>query len=224
MRPLLARLVARVAACIVTTPCLGEQIEKWGGRALVVHEAPMPWSEELEPRERAPEPEHEHRLLFICTFAPDEPLMETLEAARQLPGVTFQITGDLRKLPAEAKHAAPANVCWMGYLTADDYVAALAGADVILSLTRRSESVARSAHEAVDALRPLVLTALPHMRELFPHAVFVENDAGSIAAGVAEAFRRCQELIELAPSARTLQRQRWRDQLIGLSRALAIET
>ena len=36
----------------------------------------------------------QRRALFICTFVPDEPLMEVLEAARRPPDVTVQITGD----------------------------------------------------------------------------------------------------------------------------------
>jgi glycosyltransferase involved in cell wall biosynthesis len=164
----------------------------------------------------------ERRLLFVCTFAPDEPLSEALEAARRLPDVQFQITGDIRRLPLEARRAAPANVEWVGYLGPDEYPAALARADVVMTLTRRGESVPRSAHEAVDALRPLVLSRWPHLGELFPYAVLVENDGAGIAAGIEEAFRRCDELSSQAPEARAVQHRRWREQLGALRAALAL--
>jgi hypothetical protein len=217
MRPLLAWLVPRSAGCLVTTPRLGEQISQWGGRPIVVHEAPMPWGERIRQRGRS----GGRRVLFVCTFAPDEPLMQTLEAAAQLPDVTFAITGDLRRLPEAARIAAPENVQWVGYLSANDYVTALEQADVVMSLTERAESVARSAHEGVDALRPMVISGGPHMRDLFPYAVFVENDAGSVAAGVAEALRRCEELSERAIDARSVQHRRWREQLSDIQAALS---
>jgi hypothetical protein len=218
MRPLLAWLVPRAAGCIVTTPRLGEDISRWGGRPLVVHEAPMPWGERMRPRTCAPG----RRVLFVCTFAPDEPVTETVEAAARLPDVTFAITGDLRRLRETTRRAAPANVEWVGYLTATDYVTALTQADVIMSLTNRAESVARSAHEGVDALRPMVISGGPHMRDLFPHAVFVdENDGQSIAAGVAEAVRRCDELSGQALEARSVQHRRWDEQLAEIQAALS---
>jgi glycosyltransferase involved in cell wall biosynthesis len=218
MRPLLAALVPRAAGCIVTTPELAEYVHRWNGRPLIVHEAPMMWADEAQPRECS----GQRRLLFVCTFAPDEPFMEVLEAARDLPGTTFQITGDLRRRPAEAQRAAPPNVEWVGYLEPDEYLSALFAADVVMTLTRRPESVQRSAHEAVDALRPLVVTNWPHIGELFPHGVLVENDAASIRRGVEEAFERCSELSAVATQARATQHQRWQQQLRELQAALEL--
>jgi hypothetical protein len=218
MRPLLSALVPRAAACIVTTPELGGRISAWKGTPLVVHEAPMVWAERIQPRDCSAE----SRLLFVCTFAPDEPLMAVLEAARDLPDVTFRITGDLRRRPAEAQRTAPANVQWVGYLGPDDYVKALLNADVIMTLTQRPESVQRSAHEAVDALRPLVLTNWPHIGELFPYAILVENDAAGIRAGVEAAFDRCSELSSVAAQARSVQHRRWSEQLGELQAALRL--
>ncbi len=219
MRPLLAKLVPRAAACIVTTPELGERVNGWNGSALVVHEAPMVWSDAVQPRDCSAG----RQLLFVCTFAPDEPVMEVLEAAHDLPAVTFRITGDARRRPDRAVQAAPPNVEWLGYLGPDDYLSALTAADVVMTLTQRSESVQRSAHEAVDALRPLVLSNWPHVGELFPHAVLVENDATSIRRGIEEAFDRCSELSSLAPHARSVQHARWRRQLGELQAALGLE-
>ncbi len=218
MMLLLARLAPRAGGCIVTTPELGQRVSRWNGRPLIVHEAPMVWSERMQPRGCS----GQRRALFICTFVPDEPLMEVLEAARRLPDVTVQITGDLRRRPARAKAAAPSNVEWVGYLVGEKYVSALAGADVVLALTLRAESVQRSAHEAIDALRPLVISKWPHMRELFPRAVLVENDPTSIAAGIEDALRRCDELSALAPEARAAQHRRWSEQLGQLRAALGL--
>ena len=219
MMPVLARLAPRAAGCIVTTPELGEQVSRWKGRPLIVHEAPMVWSNGIEPRDCSPR----RRALFVCTFVPDEPLTEVLEAARRLPDVTVQITGDLRRLPEQIRRAAPENVEWTGYLVGEDYVSALAGTDVVIALTCRRESVQRSAHEAVDALRPLVLSRWPHVGELFPYAVLVENEPESIAAGVSEALQRCDELSARAPEARAVQHSRWGEQIGALQTALGLD-
>jgi Glycosyl transferase 4-like domain/Glycosyl transferases group 1 len=218
MLPLLARLVPRAAGCIVTTPELGNEISRWRGNPLIVHEAPMVWSERVRPNGAS----GRRRALFICTFAPDEPLLELLEAARRLPHVTMQITGDLRRLPAKARRAAPENVEWLGYLIGEEYVAALTAADVLIALTQRRESVQRSAHEAVDALRPLVVSDWPHVPELFPYAVTVSNEPASIAAGIDDAFARWDELSAHARDAQALQHRRWSEQLSHLRAALAM--
>jgi hypothetical protein len=216
VRPLLARLAPVAAGCIVTMPELGKEIERWGGRSLVVHEAPPAWREHLLVRGCS----SERRLLFVCTFAPDEPLMEALAAAHLLPDVRLRVTGDTRRLSPEARRAAPGNVEWVGYLGPDDYVQALAGADVVMSLTTRDESVARSAYDAVYALRPLVISGGSHMKELFPYSVTVRNEAASIAEGINEAFSRCDELSANAADARDLQERRWHAQLASLQAAL----
>lgn len=214
MRPVLAWLVPRTAACLVTTPGLGAQVKQWGGRWLVLHEPPNDWSDRLQARPCSPQ----RRLLFICTFAPDEPLMPVLEAARSLPDIEFRITGEHFKIPAQARRSAPANVRWVGYLRGADFVAALEDADVVMSLSSRTDSVQRSAHEAVDALRPLVLSDAPHMHELFPYAVHVGNDVGSLTAGIADAFARCAELSAAAEAAREAQWRRWDTQSAELRR------
>lgn len=217
MQPLIRALVPRANCCIVTTERLGEQITRWGGRPLVLHEAPMVWSPAAQPRPHGPA----RRVLFVCTFAPDEPVAAVLGAAERLPGAEFAITGDLRRLAAAAREQAPANVTWRGYLGGEDYVAALRDADVIISLTERWDSVPRSAHEAVDALRPVVLTERDHMHALFPDAVWVDNEAQSIADGVADALARCDELSDAAPEARALQWRRWDEQLASLRALIA---
>src|ERR1700761_9291606 len=132
----------------------------------------MPWAGAARPRQPG---RIASTALFVCTFAPDEPLDAALGAALLLPDAEFRITGDLRRLPEAVRRTAPANVRWLGYLDQPEYVAALADADVVLSLTERTDSVPRSAHEAVDALRPVVLTDRQHMRPLFPHAIWVDN-------------------------------------------------
>lgn len=216
--PLLGRIAGRVSGCIVTTPNLGERVSRWGGRPLVVHEGPPEWLAE----DAAVQPEPK-RVLFVSTFAPDEPLGAVLEAARRLPDVRFGVTGDPRKLREEHKRAAPPNVEWLGYLTGTRYPEALRRAEVVVTLTGRRESVPRSAYEAVYAERPLVITDWPHMHDLFPHAMHVQNRSDSIAQGVRHALDSAQELGALAGEAHRLQQERWRRQVEELRSAVGFQ-
>jgi len=208
MLPLLRRLARRSAALIVTTPELARRVEAWPARALVPPEAPV----------RAPQHEASSGVLFVSTFAPAEPLAAVLAVAAALPDVRFRITGDVRRRPPGMP--SPPNVEWLGYLAADDYRRTLGRSAVILSLTTRQQAVLRSAYEAVYALRPLVVSDWPHMRELFPNAIHVTNDASAIAAGVREACARRGELEAAAADARTRQVRRWEGQLSALREVL----
>jgi hypothetical protein len=81
--------------------------------------------------------------------------------------------------------------------------------------------VPRSAYDAVYGERPLVLTDSPMLRELFPYAVPVRNEPSSIAAGVRDALARFDELAGQVADARTLQTNRWNDQLARLESVLS---
>jgi glycosyltransferase involved in cell wall biosynthesis len=208
MLPLLRWLAPRVSALIVTTPDLARRVREWGGRPLIVHEPPSPAARVAE---------RPDGVLFVSTFAPDEPLEEVLEAARALPDVRFRITGDPRRKPDVA---APPNVEWTGFLRGEDYWRMLGRSAVILSLTRREQAVLRSSYEAVYALRPLIASDWPHMRELFPQATHASNHGAGIAAAVRGVLERRAELEAAAAPARELQLARWEQQLAGLRDAL----
>ena len=216
MLPLLRRLAARVSAVAVTTERLRERVEEWGGRGIVVHEPAPAWAGQLE---RGPD-DGKVTTLYICTFADDEPLDVVLDAARAVPEVRFRITGDLRKLPERARAAAPDNVEWTGYLRGTDFSQALADAKAVLTLDERDDSVPRSAYEAVYARRPLITTGWPHMRALFPDAVFVANTAEGIADGVRDALSRTDEIESTTQRALDRQVERWQSQCDALRAAL----
>jgi hypothetical protein len=218
MLPLLAWLAKRTRACIVATDELADKVQKWGGRALVVHEGPPPAQPPAAANFTRPS------ALFVCTFAPDEPVVAVIEAARRLPEVEFRITGDPRRRPAGLARTAPPNVKWLGFLGVQAYWRALGEASVILCLTNRGQAVLRSAYEAVYARRPLVTTGWPHMTELFPYALPVANEDESIAGAVRSAIARHEELSAVAAVACEAQTERWLEQLQPLRAALALRS
>jgi glycosyltransferase involved in cell wall biosynthesis len=213
--PLHRLLVRRASATIVTGQALAEVIASWGGRPEVVHEAPPTWSVD-PPAVNGSRP----RVLFVCTFAPDEPVRELVAAAALVPDIEFAVTGDRRLCPADLQASAPRNVTFTGFLRGDDYVRAISAAHVVLALTKRPEAVNRAACEAVYAGRPTVISDFPAQRELFRFAIAATNDPEGIAAAVREALERHAELTEAAQSAREEQTARWEAQLARLKAAL----
>jgi hypothetical protein len=211
-------LTRRVSGTIVTGGELAQQVRDWGGRPIVFHEAPPTWTVP------APGPIGDPpRVLVLGGLASDEPLEETLAAARELPGVSFRITGDPRRCPPGVVESAPGNVQFTGYLRGQDYVKALADTDIVLTLTKRGEAVSRATYEAVYALRPVVTSQSELTEGLFPFALRVTNNTPSIAWGVRGAIARHSELAAAAPEARDLQLRRVKQQLIDLGVLLGLD-
>jgi glycosyltransferase involved in cell wall biosynthesis len=215
--PLHRFLMARVRATIVTVDELAVEVEREGGRAALVHEAPPQWT--VPPA--APLNGKPPVVLFVGIFASDEPVELLLEAARRLPEVEVHVTGDLRKCPPELQEQAPPNVRFVGFLDPAAYRDAIAAANVVMTLTTRPESVDRGANEAVFARRPLIVSDWPASRRYFPYAVHVPNTADGITAGLREAVGRYEQLRQKADLALAEQQGRWEQQLAALRRLVA---
>lgn len=211
MMPLHRFLIPRVRGSIVTVDALVDRVRELGGDAAIVHEAPPLWSSSPAPplRERP-------RVLFVCSFNVDEPVDLVAEAARRLPGVDVLVTGELRRCPPRLLEDPAPNLRFVGFLDQPAYRAALADADLVLSLTSRPEAVNRVANEAVFARRPLVVSEWPALARYFPYAVRAPGSVDGVVAGIEEALRRHDELRELADAALEAQRQRWDEQLRAL--------
>lgn len=212
LAPLHRWLVPRVAAVLVTEDTLAQQVRDWGGTPAVVHEAPPAWAPTPPPPLTAP-----FRVLFVCIFKPDEPVEAVVEAARRVPGLALRVTGDIRKAPPGLVATAPGNVEWTGFLGPEDYRRALAQAHVVLALTTEPASVVRAGYEAVWAGRPLVVSDSPALREAFPEAIHVANDAAGIAAGLVAARAGYGALALGAPAARARQLAVWEAQRAALA-------
>jgi glycosyltransferase involved in cell wall biosynthesis len=131
------------------------------------------------------------------------------------------LTGDEWRCPPEARDAAPPNVRFMGYRSGAAYRDLVAGASVLLVLTTDPASVPRSALEAVEARRPLILSDHPELRELFPGAVFVGPGPEAIAAGIRAAVERHDALVADADRCAAVQARRFEQQRAELLRLLA---
>lgn len=208
-------LARRVAFSLVAAEPWAAIVRSWGGRPVIVHEAPM-----LEPLPLPPSRER-LRVLYVGRFAGDEPIAAVLEAAAAVPEVELLVTGDPSACPASLRTGAPANVRFVGFLDEARYREAIRSCHGVLTLTTEPASVMRAAYEAVYAARPLVVSDWPVARETFPCAVHVANDAASIAAGLEAVRARYDELVGATGRARALQVARWQGQEDRLRQAIA---
>lgn len=202
-------LARHVEFSIVAAEVWQQAVEAWGGRAIIVHEAPGSW-------EPSPARRHE-RLEILCVgrLAADEPWEAVLAAAADVPEVHVTLTGD----PSRARFAVdelPENVTFVEFLPADRYAAAVIESDVVLTLTTEPGSVMRAACEAVWAGRPLIVSDWPIGRELFPHAVHAANDPRALADAFRLADAEYEHLVATTGVARERQLARWQAQRAGL--------
>jgi exopolysaccharide biosynthesis WecB/TagA/CpsF family protein len=221
LQPVHRRLVRRAAGVMVTDEEWCRRVRAWGGRPIVIHEAPTGGSGEpagattLRPgrRERL-------RVLVVGNFGRDEPTAAVMDAARQLGGCDFLVTGDPSKCPPELVSATPSNVEMVGFLDPPRYLAALQGCDAVMTLTTEPTSVMRAAYEAVYAERPVIVSDWPVARTFFPYALHAPNDTFGLVAAVEKLQSDYHHFAGLAGVARREQLARWERQLQDLTRVV----
>jgi glycosyltransferase involved in cell wall biosynthesis len=214
--PIHRALVRRARATLVAGPELAAVVDQWGGRPMIIHEAPPRWMID-EPPVLTGRP----TVMWVGIYANDEPVAAVIDAARRLPDFDFMITGDIRLCPPGLRATAPPNVEFTGFWPAEGYRRMIERSDVMLVLTTERTSVPRAAFEAVEGLRPLVISDWPSLRMVFEGAIFVSNSTDGIAEGVQTAITRHRQLVAAAPGARERQRRCWAEQRKRLMAALA---
>jgi glycosyltransferase involved in cell wall biosynthesis len=123
---------------------------------------------------------------FVCTYSPDEPVTEVIEAAHLLDGdVHIYITGRCDSLAASVRRSAPANVIFTDYLGAAEYESLLASVDFVMELTTRDHTLLCGAYEAVSLAKPLIVSRTEALTQYFCQGTVVtDNQAEAIAAAV----------------------------------------
>jgi glycosyltransferase involved in cell wall biosynthesis len=212
---LLLRLIRRAAdVSLVTNDALETIVNGTGGRAFVLPDK-VPDLGARQGDTRAPE--GAAQVVFICTFAPDEPVLEVIEAARLLgPRVRLQITGN--PSPLKRPLELPPHVTLTGFLDDESYEALLANADVLIDLTRMDNCLVCGAYEAVALQKPLVTSDTRALRRYFRKgAIYARHDPQSLADAIACAVAGRERL---AAEMQELERE-LRDHWAGRGHALA---
>ncbi|MEM6262747.1 MAG: glycosyltransferase [Bacteroidota bacterium] len=127
-------------------------------------------------------------IIVPCSFDVDEPIEELFEACHQCPEIKFMTTWYHERLPQEVKDQAPENIIFTGFLPENEFSALYAHANGAIVLTTREGTQPSGASEALSLHVPLIVSDIETTRGLYGSAaVFVDNNAESIAAGAKEA-------------------------------------
>ncbi|HVA59800.1 MAG TPA: glycosyltransferase [Mycobacteriales bacterium] len=210
--PAVRAVARRARLTVVTTERLAEHLRAQGIRVSAVHDPPLA----ATPAGRA----HARPTVVVAAgWNNDEPVAALADAARRLDGIRILVTG---APPPAARDALAGLVELTGWLAEPDYLAQIAGADVVVALTTRELTMQRGGYEALDCHRPLVTSDTAVLRDFFgPAAVYTTADGAGIAAAVTEALRRPAELSAAMAALHAERLAAWPGELAALTAALS---
>ena len=189
----LAGYIMRSAALtIVTNSGLADYVKEHGGRPFILPD-PLP---DFSAERRSISLKGAVNILFICTWASDEPYLEMIGAAAALDkSIYVYITGKSRGKEKAFAQPLPENVVLTGYVSEEDYIGLLHSVDVIIDLTTRDNCLVCGAYEAVAAQKPLILSNTAAIREYFSKgALYTDNTAADIALKIRNCIERLVEM------------------------------
>lgn len=147
--------------------------------------------------------EGEKTLVFICTFAVDEPYEEVIDTFTKREDTTLYVTG---RAPEEIqeKYAAFKNIIFTGFTPKEDYLALLNAADSIIALTTRESCLLCSGYEAVSFGKPFITTNTQALKKHFSKGtIYTENNSEAIAQSFQTLLDNYpelkQDMLELKP-------------------------
>lgn len=165
----IARFVARKADfVIVTNTALQELCEGWGARVFVV---PDPLPDFPSPIEsvgnRVKKKSSAVIMLFICTWASDEPYFRLISAAAKFDrnSMILRITGNPKNKIDTSN--LPSNVELTGFIPDDEYIRELMNCDGVIVLTTRENCLNCGGYEAVSLEKPGILSDTDALRNYF---------------------------------------------------------
>lgn len=183
-RSLVRFLARRAAVNIVDQERFQALFESWGAKTLLLQFPPS--AIPSESGETNPTPDaNALELAYVGSFNKDEPVDIILEAAPQLPDVTFYLLGKKEHARREWLVNPPSNVIFTGYLLGEQYWNRLRCSRAIISLTTFRHSLMAGAQEGLYIDKPLILSDQPTLREYFYQGtVFIENTPQGFIEGV----------------------------------------
>lgn len=165
---------------IVTNEQLKRHVEGNGGRAFVLQDK-IPDIPIRKPSAL----KGEYNLLFICTYAEDEPYQEVFQAAGKLAQkVCIYVTGNYKKKNISLE-SAPGNIIVTGFVPEEEYIQLLNSVDATMILTERENCLVCGAYETLAVGKPMILSDTTALREYFRKgAIYTRNNAADICNAV----------------------------------------
>lgn len=178
---LLSRYIQKAAdLTLVTNEQLKNHVEKNGGRAFILQDR-IPDIPQRVPITL----EGKYNILFICSYAEDEPYHLVFEAAANLDSdIHIYVTGNFKKKKIDPL-SVPANVTLLGYVSEDEYIDMLNSVDATIDLTTRENCLVCGAYETISVEKPQILSDTHALRSYFNKgAVYTPHSAKGISDAV----------------------------------------
>lgn len=174
---------------IVSNEGMKAKVELHGGRGFVLPDK-IPTFKKLQKRKL----KGKYNILFVSSFAEDEPFQEVVEAARGLDDIYIYITGNPKRAPHNLVTNAPSNVSFTGYLPEEEYMEFLNSVDAVMDLTTRQDCLVCGAYEAVAVGKPLITSNTKALMRYFNSGTVY---AGNTQEGIAKAIRTAIDNISM---------------------------
>ena len=180
----LSRFVQRHAdLVIITNYGMKQHVESNGGKAFILPDKIPDISPAIETRKL----KGRMNILFICSYAADEPYEAVFKAAARLPEDVFvYVTGNYQKKNIRPS-ALPANVILTGFVPMEEFEILLHSVDATIDLTTREDCLVCGAYESVAVEKPMVLSDTNALRDYFyKGAVYTLHSAEAIWKAIFE--------------------------------------
>ncbi len=166
---------------IVTNEYLKKLVERKGGRAIVLHDKIPNFDDQSVPVKLPVG----INVLFVCTYAADEPFREVFKAVKLLPeGYNILVTGNYCRAGIDNREVAD-NLKLLGFVSTEAYEAYIKNCDIVMVLTTSDWCIVCGGYEAMAAGRPLITSNTKALQEFYGNsACYVAPDSQSIAAGI----------------------------------------
>ncbi len=179
-------VLKRADITIVTNSNLANYVETKKGCPVILPDR-VPSAEHHEPSPII-ELSDKFNLLFICTFAPDEPYIEVFEAASKLQDdVTIYVTGNYKKISDELLMNTSVNVVFLGFVSEPDYWSYMKSVNAVIDLTKMDDCLVCGAYESVSVNQPLITSHFDALKEYFNEGtVYCDNTTNGIVESISE--------------------------------------
>jgi len=159
----------------------------------------------------------------VCSFNPDEPLDNILQAAAELPEINFYCTGKLKDAPSKILERKPKNVMFTDFLSVPHYAGLLKGSHGVMVLTTRDLTMQRGAYEAMALGTPIITSDWPILRNTFANgSLFVDNSSQSIVQAVRQLQTNWPKFKTAIQAQRAQRRAAWAEKEKELRRLLSL--
>lgn len=193
-------LCRRADLILVSNDILVDVLESWGCTAMAFPD-PLPRLQKQKVHSKPPP--IKHQVLFICSWAEDEPIEQVIQAANSLSRAEILITGRPNHKRYPIAQSSNPNITLTGYLSEQEFDTLLHTCNLVIDLTTRDDCMVCGAYEGIAAGKPLILSNNPPTKAYFSQgALFCDNTAGDIAQKIEQA---CKNLSALTSDAEDLR-------------------